>query len=275
MKTVPFSHFFSLQKYDDELWLMLFAELRDNGVRHLAMSPGWGMRTVEEPGFLSRLETLLKEASLSVKGVHAPFGPQFDLRCCEENLRRDSVELHKKFLRIAGRLDAGVYTMHLGVFQEGTSPAAEFEAACRTLSELIPEAEKNGIVLTLENAEHPGGSRFELRPFAERFASPSFGFCYDSGHANVMDASPESLETLRDMQKDIVCVHLHDNDGTLDLHLPPGRGTVRWNVLLDELCKAPRLSLLQNEVNCPAAGMSVRAVCECFRDLFQNRLELE
>lgn len=57
----------------------------------------------------------------------------------------------------------------------------------------------------------------------EKLPSPPFGFCLDTGHFLVFSDVPldEWLEVLGPRLRE---VHLHDNDGRGDQHLPPGRG---------------------------------------------------
>ena len=53
-----------------------------------------------------------------------------------------------------------------------------------------------------------------------------FGFCFDSGHANIR-LREQSAEC--EKYKHRICsVHLHDNDGSGDQHQAPFYGTVDW-----------------------------------------------
>ena len=63
-----------------------------------------------------------------------------------------------------------------------------------------------------------------------------------------------------------VCCHLHDNDGSDDTHSIPGDGTINWNEVIPALKKAPRLQVVQCEVNI-IPRYSIRQVCAKFREL--------
>jgi len=57
--------------------------------------------------------------------------------------------------------------------------------------------------------------------------------CVDTGHTNEAHflGAPSPADMIRTMGKDVTVLHLHDNNGTADLHLPPisdKRGGVDW-----------------------------------------------
>ena len=49
------------------------------------------------------------------------------------------------------------------------------------------------------------------------------GLCWDSGHGN-MHRGVDALAWLESMAHRLIAIHLHDNDGTNDLHNLPGSG---------------------------------------------------
>ena len=55
----------------------------------------------------------------------------------------------------------------------------------------------------------------------------ALGFCYDSGHENAFTPTEDYLSQYGDI---LVAMHLHDNNGQSDGHLPPlhPSGTVNW-----------------------------------------------
>ena len=60
----------------------------------------------------------------------------------------------------------------------------------------------------------------------ENFSSPYMGVCFDSGHAHVNGELFEAFNLLKPL---IITFHLHDNDGTRDMHLQPPYGTLDWD----------------------------------------------
>lgn len=112
---------------------------------------------------------------------------------------------------------------------------------------LVEQAERLRIPLLLENVwEHDPEFHREL---FERIPSPWFGFCLDVGHQHSFSATPlsEWLEVLVDFLKEI---HLHDNDGSYDDHLPVGKGTIDFVFLfrfLQDRAQFPLLTLEPHE----------------------------
>jgi len=52
-----------------------------------------------------------------------------------------------------------------------------------------------------------------------------FGFCFDTGHFNLFSKVPMEAWFER-LGKHIIELHLHDNRGSADSHLAPGKGTI-------------------------------------------------
>ncbi len=125
-----------------------------------------------------------------------------------------------------------------------------FEA--RSLAALALRAERLGVTIAIENLapvfpgpESLSASPMVLRGLANRIGSERVGICLDLGHAHIVaERRRTPLEALLEPVLDRVTLfHLHDNLGArwlkngaesgidplrLDLHLPPGRGTLPW-----------------------------------------------
>jgi sugar phosphate isomerase/epimerase len=65
-------------------------------------------------------------------------------------------------------------------------------------------------------------------------ASPQVRFCFDAGHANAFGGAPLGLwiNALGDFLGEI---HIHDNHGTADEHLPVGEGNIPFSQLFSIL----------------------------------------
>jgi sugar phosphate isomerase/epimerase len=124
-------------------------------------------------------------------------------------------------------------------------------AETRSLARLAVRAEALDVTVTLENLApvFPGPERLSdtpitLRGLVNRIGSENLGLCLDVGHAHVVaDLKHTTLERLIEPVLDSVTLfHVHDNLGgrwhrhppvgldplRLDLHLPPGNGTLPW-----------------------------------------------
>ena len=101
-----------------------------------------------------------------------------------------------------------------------------------------------------------------LRGVAHRVGFERVGLCLDVGHAHIVaELRHTSIEALIEPVLDVVTLfHVHDNLGArwersgseavldpmrLDLHLPPGRGTLPWTRLLPWLAGHPAPAVLE------------------------------
>ena len=100
----------------------------------------------------------------------------------------------------------------------------QFDSLRRSMDEVLPHLEKLDARIALENM--PGDTWEFLAYLLDNYPAERFGFCFDSGHANI-DLRKQFSECEKYKSR-IWSVHLHDNDGTGDQHLAPFYGTVDW-----------------------------------------------
>ncbi len=108
------------------------------------------------------------------------------------------------------------------------------ESSLQTWRPLVKEAEETGLVLAIENVfeETPD----PLLTLLRKIDSPHFGFCFDVGHHHVFskDSLPIWIETLGKYLRE---VHLHDNHGERDEHLPVGEGDFNFDAFFELLSR--------------------------------------
>lgn len=51
--------------------------------------------------------------------------------------------------------------------------------------------------------------------------------CFDTGHANLFH--DDIAADVRLLDKDLACLHVHDNKGNWDQHLIPYQGNIKWD----------------------------------------------
>ena len=240
--------------------------LHNGVIRHLTMNMSdipWVRREIEKRG-------------LVLCDAHAPFGERENLGYPVERDRKWIHELQKSSLRVAGELGLKTLTMHIGrlCFHpdiETSTPEAVRKYTLECLDELLPVAEENKVVLALENLFHPTATSDELPAYIEHYGNPQYlGICFDSGHANVVEAestkTPDQMDEMiklawpertavyrtnciEKMLPYIVTTHLHDNNGRGDHHKLPGvEGNINWERICTALASAPRLVSHQSEV---------------------------
>lgn len=132
--------------------------------------------------------------------------------------------------------------------------AAQREFVMRHLSPFAEHAAQAGVSLALENmriapsvmATH----RYCQEPdeLCEVADALGIGVCWDFGHANTVGF--KQSEALAYIGKRLKVLHVNDNDGIEDEHLPPFLGTINWRDAMHGLALAEFDGLLNYEVAC-------------------------
>jgi sugar phosphate isomerase/epimerase len=172
-------------------------------------------------GEVRRLGDALKKAGLSYT-FHAPY---MDLAPggVDSKIRRATQERLEHVLRLAALIKPEVVVFHpeYEQWRHGEAFALWLQGSIEMWSPLAKEAEKLGVTLALENVFEQGPDT--IKSLLERINSPRCGFCFDTGHWLVF-SKKNWAEWLEALGNRLVEVHLHDNDGKVDQHLPPGDG---------------------------------------------------
>ena len=284
MKDIRLTHFYTWKAIPDELVSLVMREFADNGARSLVLGELWTERLIREPAFFNFLNVRLKKFGLDLFECHGLWGAGYDLNIINRPRRKGMIEDHKMGMEYAASFGCKTYTVHIGPYYPGMEEPIE-----EALEQLIPAAEKTGIILAIENGFDPGNAPDALLRYLTKFQSPFFGCCLDTGHANVMLPAPgkdperyagyvkggwggkviQEPDPIGKLSAHIVTSHLHDNDGYADGHMLPGAGTVEWEKWIPALKQCPRLVSLQNETSSVAFQISIRKVCETFDRLMQ------
>ncbi|MEN6438019.1 MAG: sugar phosphate isomerase/epimerase family protein [Syntrophobacter sp.] len=170
--------------------------LRDRGCRITVHGPFWDLC----PG---SIDSAVREVARS------RLGQLFETL---EHVRPDQIVCHTGF-------DPRHHRGHRAAWIENSIAAWEFFAG---------QAERIGAPLLLENVwEEDPALHLEL---FRAVGSPWLGFCLDTGHQNAFSRTSLAswLESTAPYLKE---VHLHDNDGSFDHHLPMGRGNIDFDYL--------------------------------------------
>ena len=204
---------------------------------------------LSETRLLTRHAGALREA-LATTGlalvVHAPAGLRLGTAGGDKAM--------DGLIDYAVETDAEQIVYHALAFEDeaASEKAIRFESV--SLRRAVRRAELHGFAIAIENLAplFPGrevisASPMSLRSLVRQVGSESLGICLDLGHAHISaQLSRTSLATLIEPVLDVVTlVHAHDNFGSrrespansalgvdplrLDLHLPPGRGSLPWH----------------------------------------------
>ena len=303
-----YSYNFPWHSLKDEQYRCVIREYLDNGVNTFVFTDPMITSAIEKPERIDFFRKLVREMGVRFVSMHAPCGGEtYDLNIPVAERRPGILKAHIRGLEIAAEFGCKTYTVHPGAhYRNKRYPMDKLhENTLEMLEKLMPHAEKNGVVIAVENSFEPPNNPNEvvslIRPFA---SSPFIGACYDTGHANVMAATPgkemdkyaqyvknawwekgiiQEKDALGIMRDYVVTTHIHDNDGYGDLHGMPFDGTIDWASLMPRLESCPRMMEMQTELHfedgefwagkalAPIGGYSIRRQVEVFSKLgFKN-----
>jgi sugar phosphate isomerase/epimerase len=208
---------------------------------------------------IQAMASALEINHLKLLSIHAPNSRDLSatreggtpLSICEvERVRRiDAMDEFKRALDVAGDLPFQRMVVHMGGSREAADPRKR-DAAFSSLEHLILHARHVGVTITVENTTSEMGEPGYLRAFVDETRLYGLRFNFDIGHANLTDIVPSSghssrilcaFEPLRDS---LGGVHLHDNHGEKDEHLPPYEGSIDWPTANSMLKTAPNAATL-------------------------------
>lgn len=181
--------------------------------------------------------------------VHAPF---FDLSpgAMEPMVRKVTLQRLTQALQAAGTLGAHLMVVHPGYdrWRYPNLAGSWLEHATATFTPLLVLAEQLDCRLALENI-------YEERPktltsLVDQLDSLWFGHCFDIGHWRLFGR--ESQENwLAAIARRLLHLHLHDNRGENDDHLPVGEGIIDFAPLFRTLASLPALPSITLEAHDP------------------------
>lgn len=168
------------------------------------------------------------------------------LSICEvERVRRiEAMDELKRVIDVADDLPYARLILHMGGSRETADPRKR-DAAFSTLEHLVLHAHHAGVTICVENTTSEMGDPNYLRAFADETRLTGLRFNFDIGHAHLAELPEDerlekSFAPLRDL---VASVHLHDNHGDKDEHLPPFDGSIDWPAAIKLLKTTPDANL--------------------------------
>lgn len=133
-----------------------------------------------------------------------------------------------------------------------------FDNTVNSLSELVPFAEDNGVLLGVENRYYYREIPIlpELEDIFNKFSSPNIGYWHDVGHAEVFERLGlcKHKDLLDKFSARLIGMHLHDIIGNIKDHNPPGLGAFNFKFLKPYI-KSDTIKVI--EAHQPATGQEI------------------
>lgn len=268
----------NLPEYNRRLTMREFAS---NGAKHLIVNDQMFNELMLNSNLAKKLLKEMAEEGLSFVDGHAPAGEFLDLNCPDESFRNEMIARHKLVINIAASMGLKTLTIHCGLdFVTASVPLETHIARTKdALEKILPEAEKCDVIVAIENIWTPNCHPDVLLDIKKDFPTDYLGLCYDSGHANLLDKNHVNCfnqaqndwlkilkldevkwedKALEKMLPHVVNCHLHDNDGSWDVHGRIGSGNIDWKHIKSLLMQAPKLKCIQSET----PNASIRETCD-------------
>jgi sugar phosphate isomerase/epimerase len=203
---------------------------------------------------IQALKGMLEHHKLQLASLHAPTSKDasamresgIPLSVCEvERVRRvEAMDEFKRAIDVAEELQFPRMVLHMGGSRETADPRKR-DAAFSTLEHLVLHAKHVGVTLCVENTLSEMGQPAYLRSFVDETRLTGLRFNFDIGHAHLGDeAEAERIaKAFEPMRELVASVHLHDNHGEKDEHLPPYDGSIDWENAIEALNTSPEKNL--------------------------------
>ncbi|MBT8037883.1 MAG: sugar phosphate isomerase/epimerase [Verrucomicrobiae bacterium] len=180
----------------------------------------------------------IREVGLDPFSFHAPFADHIDITSLDDEIKKKSVKELIKAAEAAATLGVKHIVLHPGPEREGRPPAEEFydhlERACESVNTVAKRCDELGLILLLENMlpHLLFGRTRDMLYIMGSAESDNVGTCLDTGHAHL---AGDLASVVHKLSSHLRMVHVNDNRGDSDAHLPPGEGHVDWRQVLSQL----------------------------------------
>lgn len=285
MSPLRLTHFYPWHQIPEEFHEAPLQTFAEQGADTLTFTDPQCLLMQSDPDYERRFSRLARACGLDITDAHGLAFTHYDLNTDDPELREHSIRAHCDTIARLAAIGVKTYTVHVGAALYVGPPKLDLPVLRRnaliTLEKILPAAEKNGLVIAIENSFEATNTPNEILAYLQHFRTPLLGCCFDAGHANYMQKQGKDLSRfsayhveqawrgqlqLEDNALDklapaIVTCHLHDNSGYHDGHALPGTGTIDWPQLMSRLKTCPRLQSLQLEVNVVKYRLTVSTMC--------------
>ena len=187
--------------------------------------------------------------------------PATDISATDPVTIEESVASVQRFISVLGSLISdSVVAVHPEPFapiRQADDDAARIESCRKSLEALARTAAAHRVRIALENmrrrpdAPNRTGMRVgELLQIISDTDPATVGICFDTGHANISEEDGPIAAFARNAER-IIHVHLNDNLGQDDQHLPLGQGNINFEQFHSALRQSGYAGMLELEVKVP------------------------
>ena len=184
---------------------------------------------------------MIRRLDIEPYSFHAPFSQEIDISSLNDKQRENATLEILKAAEAAAILGVRHFVIHPGPEKSLRIDSSErfqrMENALSVLNRVSGRCRDFGIELILENMlPHLFlGHTRDILWMVGGMAETNIGVCLDTGHANL---SGDLYSAPFRFSGHLKMLHLNDNTGKGDEHLPPGKGHIQWDRLAAALYEA-------------------------------------
>lgn len=189
-------------------------------------------------GAVRRTALRIEELGMEAYSFHAPFANDIDISSPDFAIREHALDEILRAVEAASLLGVHYFVIHPGP-ENADIPSREermvrIENVISVLNRVAVRCAEAGIKCILEN-KLPHllfGSSSDIVWILGSLDTNEVGACLDTGHAFL---AGDLYNLVYKLGPYLRMLHVHDNKGHSDEHLPPGEGRVEWGKLVSEL----------------------------------------
>ncbi|MDI6855840.1 MAG: sugar phosphate isomerase/epimerase [Candidatus Thermoplasmatota archaeon] len=162
--------------------------------------------------------------------VHAPLS-DINIGSLNKAMMKESLKQIAETIKTASQLALKLVTIHPACYSPlGVLAKAKVKELCKqSLKELGKVGREYGVRIALENMPKQDFTMCHTLGESIELINDNVELCFDVGHANTANAIAEFLT----YSKEYADIHLHDNLGIKDEHLPLGKGNIDFKKILN------------------------------------------
>jgi sugar phosphate isomerase/epimerase len=235
----------------------LFRELADMGIRGVQV----GYRTPDSSVDWAAYAALVAACARAFGFRVCAHAPATDISATDLATREESVATVQQVIQDLGSTMPGaILTVHPESYAPSRHPGddeARMENCRNSLETLADTAAAFRVRIALENMRYRPDAPNRTGMFVDQLSEivadsdPStVGLCFDTGHANISENDDLADVFARNAAR-IIHIHLDDNLGEQDLHLPPGQGNIDFETLFQAVDRSGYDGMVELEVDVP------------------------
>ena len=179
------------------------------------------------------IDTEILESYSLKYSIHAPF-MDVNIASLQDQSRLNSIDQIKSSIDLANEINAEAVVVHPGVtsFLPNKYFKKEvYEFANESIKEIEDYAKDLGVLATIENMPNFESMIYQnIADLNQLLVENEMHMTLDIGHANHVGYAPEDM-----IFDSIKHVHVHDNLGDDDSHLPLGEGSIDLKYIINTL----------------------------------------